>query len=303
MIRTMGMDAVALLDRVDDLPPLPAVATRVMTIVDDENASATDLANVLAADQALTAKLIRLSNSAYYGFGRKVSSVRDAITVLGFNQVRDIAVSMSVMHAFSRPAPTDDGFDLDLFWGHSVAIAVAGESVSRRMRAAKPQDAFTAGILHDIGRLVLRMTMPVPFADALAYTRETGTPLHLSEVEATGYDHAEIGRALGERWSFPQHLIEAVWSHHDESLTPQVDGLPGVVAQCNRLALHYGLCCGFDIDAPTEPLPVPPDLAEVEAAAGGIDHVLDRAFAFIEAASGTPQNWYQPSGNEASLTA
>ena len=67
----MGMDAVALLDRVDDLPPLPAVATRVMTIVDDENANATDLANVLAADQALTAKLIRLSNSAYYGFGRK----------------------------------------------------------------------------------------------------------------------------------------------------------------------------------------------------------------------------------------
>ena len=294
----MSEDARDLLERIDDLPPLPAVAARVMSIADDQNTSAADLGNVLAADQALTAKLIRLCNSAYTGYGRRVSSVREAVTVLGFAQVREVAVSMSLMNAFARPAQANDPFDLDLFWGHSVAVAVAGDSVARRTRAAKPQDAFTAGILHDIGRLILRTAMPFEFSEAMAHTRATGTPLHESELQTTGYDHADVGRALGEMWSFPDLLIEAVWAHHDESLSPQVHGLTGVLAQCNRLALHYGLCCGYDVDDSFEPAPLPKDLAEIEADAGGIDRVLDRAFAFIEAASGKPQTWYQSNPQE-----
>jgi len=284
----MGKDASVLLSRVDDLPPLPAVAARVMSMADDQKTSAMDLAQVLATDQALTAKLIRISNSAYYGFARRISTVREAVVMLGFKQVRQVAVGASLMNTFKRGH--DDGFDLDLFWGHSVAVAVAAEALAKKSFAVKPEDAFTAGILHDIGRLVLRQVMPTEFAAAVTMARSGESPLHIAEQVATGYAHDEVGQALGELWKFPGHLADAVRCHHDESLTPS-DGLSGVVAQANRLVLHYGLYCGYDLEF-GEMAPIPPDLAEIEHACGGIERVLNRAFSFIESASGTPDNWY-----------
>jgi len=287
----MARDAQELLDRVQDLPPLPAVAARVMSMADDDRTSAMDLAQVLATDQALTAKLIRISNSAYYGFARRVSTVRESVLVLGFKQVRQLAVGASIINAFKRTDAASEVFNLDLFWGHSVAVAVAAEAVAKKTRAAKPEDAFTAGILHDIGRLVLRQMMPVEFRDAVIMARNEGMPLGDAELRTTGYDHAQVGRALGERWKFPGHLVDAITMHHTESFTPEGEGLAGVVAQCNRLALHYGLYCGYDVEGGQEQ-PIPFDLRRIEESAGGIDHVLERAFAFIESASGSPDRWY-----------
>lgn len=290
--------ASALIENIDELPPLPAVAARVMAMVEDDTTSAGDLAQVLATDQALTAKLLRVSNSAYYGFARQVSTVREAVTVLGFRQVREVAIAASLMNAFKQPNGRDDIFDLDLFWGHSVAVAVAAEAVAKKTRAAKPQDAFTAGILHDIGRLVLRMVMPHEFAEAVIAARAGEMPLHEAEVRATGFGHEELGRALGLKWKFPGHLLDAVWNHHDETLTPEGDGVAGIVSQCNRFVLHYGLFCGYDLGE-GDPGPLPEDLARAGAMCGGIDLVLDRAFAFIEAASGTPERWYRAAGASA----
>jgi putative nucleotidyltransferase with HDIG domain len=286
-----GKDANELLSRIDDLPPLPAVAARVMGMADDDRTSAMDLAQVLSTDQALTAKLIRVSNSAYYGFARRVSTVREAVVMLGFKQVRQVAVGASLINAFKTSRRPNDPFDLDLFWGHSVAVAVAAEALAKKTRSAKPEDAFTAGILHDIGRLVIRQTMPSEFAEALLIARGGEVDLAAAELQTTGYAHDEVGRALGELWKFPGHLIDAVRCHHDFSLTPANDGLSGVVAQANRLALHYGLYCGYDLED-GELQPVPLDLAAVEAACGGIDLVMERAFSFIESASGTPEKWY-----------
>ena len=286
----MGKDASELLNRVDDLPPLPAVAAKVMSMAEDDKTSAMDLAGVLATDQALTAKLIRISNSAYYGFARRISTVREAVVMLGFKQVRQVSVGASMMNAFKRNG-VDDGFDLDLFWGHSVAVAVASEALARKTLGAKPEDAFTAGILHDIGRLVLRQVMPQEFARAVAIARSGDLPLHDAEFETTAYQPDEIGQALGERWKFPGHLVDAVRCHHDGSLTAAADGLAGVVSQSNQLMLHYGLFCGYDMDIGEVPV-LSTELEQVETACGGIDRVLAKAFSFIESASGTPDKWY-----------
>lgn len=288
---TMGNDVHELLNRIDELPPLPAVAAKVMTMADDENASALDLAQVLSADQAFTAKLIKISNSAYYGFARKVSTVREAVVVLGFKQVQQVAVSASLMNAFGARKSDDDVFDMDLFWGHSVAVAIAAEAIAKKTRAARPEDGFTAGILHDIGRLVLKMTMPDAFREAVVLAREGEVSLHQAEMTCTGYDHQLIGRALGEAWKFPGHLVDAVACHHDSRQTPASDGLAGVIAQADRLIRHYGLYCGYDLEGDVAPLPE--DLARWEAACGGIDRVLERSFAFIESASGRPQRWFE----------
>lgn len=286
----MGKDANELLNRVDDLPPLPAVAAKVMGMAEDDRTSAMDLAQVLATDQALTAKLIRISNSAYYGFARRISTVREAVVMLGFKQVRQVSVGASMMNTFKRSG-VDDGFDLDLFWGHSVGVAVAAEALAKKTLGAKPEDAFTAGILHDIGRLVLRQVLPDEFSRAISIARTGEISLHDAELEVTGYAHDEIGQALGERWKFPGHLVDAVRCHHDDSLTAAADGLAGVVAQSNHLLLHYGLFCGYDLDIGQVP-PLSAELEQVEAACGGMDRILAKAFSFIESASGTPEKWY-----------
>jgi putative nucleotidyltransferase with HDIG domain len=262
-------------------------------MADGSGASALDLASVISTDQALTAQLIRLSNSAYYGFARRVGTVREAVVLLGFRQVRQIAVGASLMTMF-KTARTDDGFDLDLFWGHSVAVAVAGEAYAKRIGAAKPEDVFTAGILHDIGRLVIRRAMPAEFAQAVAWARTGQVSLHLAEVRCTGYGHDEVGRVLGQRWKFPSHLIDAIGRHHNAGLTPGRDGCAGIIAQANRLALHHGLYCGFEI-ADEERAPFSPDVAAMESACGGIGSVVGRAFTFIEGAVGTPATWYAKS--------
>ena len=293
----MPRDPQELLSKVDDLPPIPAVAAKVLSMVEDSRTSANDLAQVLSADQMLTAKLIKVSNSAYYGFSRKVSTVREAVVSIGFKQVRQVAVGASIIQGFKRGTISTEYFDLDLFWGHSMAVAVASEALAKKTRACKPEDAFTAGILHDIGRLIIRQGKPEEFERAVRMAQTGTISLHTAEVRSTGFAHDEVGRALGELWKFPAHLIDAIDGHHNTKMTPRTDGLPGVVAQANRLILHYGLFCGYDADA--EPEALPPDLVEVEASAGGIDLILSRAFAFIEAASGTPERWYRANAEAA----
>jgi putative nucleotidyltransferase with HDIG domain len=287
------MDVSALLERLDELPPLPAVAAKVLALAEDQRTSAIDLAHVLSTDQALTAKLIRISNSAFYGFARRVSTVREAVVVLGFRQVRQVALGMSMMSAFRLPTRLASVFDLDLFWGHSVAVAVAAEAIAKRTRAARPEDAFTAGILHDIGRLGFCVLEPEGMREAVELARDAHIPLWVAEAEVLGIDHRDFGAAIGRKWKFPGFLLEALARHHDEALTPERDGLAGAVAQANRLVLHYGLFCGYETDGAAPP-PLPADLERYEAMAGGIERVLERAFAFIESASGTPNRWYQP---------
>ena len=280
-------DAQELLEKLEELPPVPAVAAQVMAMVADDHSSAADLSEVISTDHALTAKLLRMSNSAYYSFARPVENVRDAVTLLGVRQVREVAVTMSLMDAF-EPTEEDSDFDLELFWAHSVAVAVIAEAVAIATRAAKPADAFTAGVVHDIGRLVLHQARAEQFIEAVVEASESGRPLAEAEAERTGFSHAELGRALGERWNFPAALVEAVGSHHDEGLSREEDGLSWVLMQANRLALHYGLFCGYESAEDFEADPLPDDLAEIEQFAGGIDSVLDRAVGFVNAATGQP---------------
>ena len=144
----------ALLDQVDAMAPFPAVASRVMQITEDERFSAYDLAAIIATDTALTAKILRLANSAYYAYPRKIGTVRDAVVLIGFRAVRSTAIASAIVDIFPTSEP-ERPFNVDLFWGHSVACGIIAETMARETHQAPPDEAFTAGILHDLGRLVL----------------------------------------------------------------------------------------------------------------------------------------------------
>jgi len=260
---------------------MPAVATRIMVLAQDPRTTVEALAGVVSTDQSLTARLIRLSNSAEYAFGRRCANAKDAIQLLGFLQVRQIAVTTSLMGMFEGPRPDDLTFDSDLFWAHSLTVGVAAEAAARLEGKVRPDDAFTAGILHDIGQLVLRRALPVEFRAAGTLALETGMPLHEAELQTTGYTHQAVGKALARRWQFPTHLARAIGSHHDEGLTPAANGLAGIIAQCDRLVLHQGITCGYYGER-DEATPLPPDLQDLEERIGGMTAVMNRATWFME---------------------
>ncbi len=278
--QAMNPSANKLVRTIVDLPPLPAVALRVMALVNDERTNASDLAQLLSADQALSAKLLRVANSVEWGFERRITTVREAVIVLGFKQVRQLALVTSVVSNFRKPTPTGSLFDPDLFWLHNMAVGLIGEEVAKKTHAALPGDAFTVGVLHDIGRLALRDTLPREFEAAITLHRNRGISLHEAEIRTTGYAHADVGRALGEMWSFPANIVEAIGSHHRPDLTPENDGLAGILAQADRLALHY------EASNADNPVPIPPDLGRVDELCGGWTTVEEKAETFVKAIAG-----------------
>ena len=283
----MEKDAGRLVRGVTDLPPVPLVASRVMALVQERRTTADSLARVVSTDQALTGKLIRMSNSAELAFGRRCSTVKEAVHLLGFLQVRQVAVASSLMGLFDGTLPNETWFDADLFWAHSLTVAVAAEMLAKSTGKAKPDDAFTAGILHDIGRLVIRRALPAEFRAAGEMALESGIPIHEAELTTTGYSHERVGRALARQWQFPSPLVTAIATHHDESLTVDEHGLRGIVAVADRMVLRAGITCGY-YGEQSEPQPMDAELESAERLAGGMTAVLSKAAWFMDGTLGPP---------------
>ncbi len=190
-----------LLQRVEELAPLPHVATRVIQVTEEDTFSAYDLAAIIATDTALTAKILRVANSAFYGYPRRITTVRDSVVLIGFRAVRATAIAAAIIDLF--PGADDGPFSMDLFWGHAVACGVVAEAIARETGHARPDEAFTAGILHDLGRLVLSQYEPERFGRVLYRALNGAEEMQIAERVEFGYDHTQVGSALTEQWSFP----------------------------------------------------------------------------------------------------
>jgi HD-like signal output (HDOD) protein len=211
-----------------NLPTIPTVLAKILQLVDRESASGKELVDVIEHDQALTGKMLRLANSAFFGQSRRVATIPRAVVLLGFSTVRNLALGVKVWDSLStgiaRPR-------LEELWGHAVAVAVATKVLSARLRAGDPDEGFTAGLLHDVGRLVLAMKFREHYWDAVDAAGEDVSP-DAVETNAFGIDHAEVGGWLLEAWSLPAAIVDAVRVHHTAVGRA---GLAGVLATTNRL--------------------------------------------------------------------
>ncbi len=275
----MRRNAIELLTGAQELAPFPLVGLRVIELVRDQRTSASDLAEALSVDPVLTAKILKVGNSAAWGRERHISTVRDAVVLLGFEEVRQLALLTCVIANFGNTPRINDGFDMEGFWLHNVTVAVASEAVASKAKTVSAGDAFTAGILHDIGRLVLRAMLPGAFHDALVLQAQQGVVPHDAEIRTTGYAHEDVSRALGALWQFPPNIVEAIGGHHRADLTLG-DGLPGILSLCDRFVLAQELAAFTPGD------PIPPDLSDVEHLCDGWESLRDRALSFVSAVSG-----------------
>jgi HD-like signal output (HDOD) protein len=181
-------------------------------LVDNPKTSAASLARLISADQSLTAKILKMANSAYYGFPREISTVNMAIVIMGFNAVRDMGLSLSVFDVF-REAPANRTFDLNRFWEHSIACGVASKTIARRHHHRFAGEAFVAGLLHDIGKVVLNQYMHAEFMEIMDRTAR-GQTLDEAEIEVVGVGHGQIGGWLADKWRLPLDIAESIRCHH-----------------------------------------------------------------------------------------
>lgn len=207
----MSIALESVVKQIQNLPSLPAVVVELLSSMDQEDIDVQSLAAKIALDQALTAKTLRLANSSFYGMSSKVTTIAQAISVLGFHSIRTIITACSLTGAFQ-----DNGqgsFNFKAFWRHSVATAVCAKLLARPMRL-NPETAFTAGLLHDIGSLVLATRFPQQYEEMLAYQRANDCYLIEAERAVFELDHAVVGSALAAYWKFPLAMQQAVAEHH-----------------------------------------------------------------------------------------
>ncbi|MDA0333544.1 MAG: HDOD domain-containing protein [bacterium] len=198
------------------LPTLPTVITQLISLIDNPKTSARNVSQLIATGQALTAKILKLANSAFYGFPREIATVDLAVVVLGFETVKNLGLSVSVLERFSGASVAGhaDDFDRQKFWEHSIACGVAARLLAGKLRYRVPGEAFAAGILHDIGRLILSQYFPAEFAEVLQVMREEDLYIGHAEERILGVTHAEVGSWLAERWNLPDQLEQSIAMHH-----------------------------------------------------------------------------------------
>jgi putative nucleotidyltransferase with HDIG domain len=214
-----------------DLPTIPVLLARILAVVDGEHSSARELVDVMQRDQALTGRVLRLANSGFFGFSRQVATLPRAIMILGFSTVRSLALGVKIWEAMRGR----DGLSLTELWEHSALVGAAARLIARRVRVADPEEIFTAGLLHDIGRAVLNLRFPAEYAAAAS---ATGPDRLERERAAFGIDHTQAGAWLAEAWSLPQSIVETAACHHDP-ITPGMPlGAAVIVNLANRL-VHW----------------------------------------------------------------
>lgn len=247
----MVRDAAAItkaLDRAPDLPSLPTVVAKVHSSLADPRTSATSIGDIVQQDQALTARILRLVNSAFYGFPQKINSVNRAIVILGFNKVREVLLTASVFEAFKGQG--DARFDAPGFWIHSLGTGIASQTVARQLKLPSVDDAFVAGLMHDLGKIVLAQHLKPEFEAVSARVAAEDCLMVEAEDAALGINHTAIGRALVERWNFPAALTAPIRFHHSPALAREHRDLVHAVHLGDILARALELGNGGDARIP-----------------------------------------------------
>lgn len=232
-----------ILSKAHSVPTLPATVLRVMQMVEDPLCSAAELAQVIQADPAMALKVLKLANSAYYGFRQKIATVPQAVTLLGFATLKNALLSAAVFDLF-RLSVT--GFDLPALWKHSVATATASRLLAKRVRFPNSEKAYTAGLLHDIGKVMIARYLPMSLLAVLQAVNDEHLPMLVAEQRTIGLAHPAFGAWVMTRWGLPPALVEAVEYHHVPLKAQHSFDLAALVYLADSLTHRAGIGSGGD---------------------------------------------------------
>jgi putative nucleotidyltransferase with HDIG domain len=207
------IERIEILAGIKKLPAFSTTVVRLSELVNDPETGASEFEAVAQPDMALTANLLRMANSAYFGLSRRIGSAREAITLLGVRRVFELGAMAAVDAVVPETLP-GYGIDASVFWSHSVAVAVIAERLSKERKLATPALTFTAGLLHDVGKLVISSFLAERIEALRTELASGGLSLVACEQKLLGADHAQIGADLGVAWNLPEEVVKVIASHH-----------------------------------------------------------------------------------------
>lgn len=235
-----------IVQRIVDLPALPIVVPQVLRLVEDQRASAGDLARVIGSDQALATRILRLANSAFYGFRREIVTINHAVVLLGFDTVKSIVLAATVFETLSEDG-AGSAFNRGQFWLHVGATASAARLIAKSLRMTDAEAAFVGGLLHDVGKVVLDRFFHPRYAEVARVAMEAPCLIREAEVALFSVNHADVGRWLAERWRFPAAIVEPIAFHHQPTAaSPDCRTLTAVVHLADVLSRNAGIGSGGD---------------------------------------------------------
>ncbi len=211
-----------LVRKVEKISSLPTVFVKISELINDPTSTSSDIAHVIEVDQALTSRLLQLANSAFYGMPGKVNTISRAVTIIGFKQLQELVLAISVRDQFAQIGENSP-LNMTSFWQHSIGCGVAARVLATFQGTPNPDSFFVAGFLHDLGRLVLLEHYPQKYLEVIEKAKDTDCFLHEVELEVFGFTHADVGGALIKNWQLPDFLFEAVNYHHSPEVLSKVN--------------------------------------------------------------------------------
>jgi putative nucleotidyltransferase with HDIG domain len=228
-----------IIEKLGDLPSAPPILSKAIRLTSNLDSNIAEISRSITADQSISAKVVRMSNSPAYARTTRVSTLDEGIRVLGFNQLKSIIITASTFQMFENCIHADMAADL---WSHSLSTAIGSRIVAERLTALNKDEAYLAGLLHDIGKLVLLKTAPNVYAEVIEIVKNSHTEFVIEEQKELEFDHTDVGAALLEKWSFPRNILTAVANHHKCNLADAsaAEQLARVVALADSVSCYIG---------------------------------------------------------------
>ncbi len=265
---------------VEQMPAFPKSVQKILDLTRDVACAPKDLVQVIDRDPVVTVKVLRVVNSAYYGLAKQITSVNHAVVFLGFNTIKNLALSIAAIGML--PSNPLAGFDGQRYLLHSLTTAAIARQLAQRLPEADVHDCFIAGLLHDFGKVVVAQFMPMEFRRSMELSLWNGQPLHAALCEVIGVDHAEVGAMLAEKWRFAPHLVQCI--RHLHSPEHCDTDMMACVFAANQISQRLGLDYGGSMVAAPLPVTVTNRLAgqidEVQASLGDLAPLLNESRLF-----------------------
>ena len=229
-------------EKIESFPSMPGSAAKVLSLVNNPEVSASEIEDLMRLDPGLTANILKVTNSAYFGLPAEVGSLKRAIVLLGLKRVIQIVIASCVTALMDKAI---EGYDLQPgeLWRHSIGVSIAAEFLVKELDIPKAEEIFTAALLHDVGKLILGEYVKEDLEKILSCATEK-TAFQDAEREVLGTDHAEVGSHILNAWSFPQEIVNAVRWHHDPDATDTKSHLVDIVHVSDVLCLMIGIGVG-----------------------------------------------------------
>ena len=232
-----------IISSIGKLPTLPTVYMKLSHLLNAPDSSIKMISNIISEDQAVAAMVLKIVNSASYGFYTKVGDLQRAIVILGLNEIKSLVLASS-MYKIVNQFKSSSAFDMQQFWKHSIGCAISAKVLAETAYIKDPEDVFTGGLLHDIGKLIPATYLSEEFNNVVADVAETGSQISESEEKILGFDHAQTGSALAEKWRLPRRTADMIAHHHlsyiPDTMTKEIAAVHIANTLCIALSMGSG---------------------------------------------------------------